>query len=162
MIIHKPESPKISETSLAAAIEATKERIRAKGLKAKSRELTANNIIKAFAWDFRVHGWGDFPPTITKETKNRVHGLAKIMKSAEEELGDSFYAILSDCVRFWLDIRQKEAYTINNKPWKLGEKPNLRDISICRDFFLSAVSDLRERETEKTKTTTKKAPRSLF
>ena len=130
----------------------TSKKIEAKRRKARTRDLTVNNAITMFNMAFKEADFGEFPPLITQNTKNMLNGWVKSAKKEyKEAVRDYFYPILLDFVKYFNEIREKRASfnTLNGKPWRLSEYPDLKDLVICRDSIISAIVIEKKREEEK-------------
>lgn len=142
------------------AQERTEAKLASRRRKAQTRRLTLGNALTVFNSAFRNAGYGDFPPLNTQKTAKMMLGMIKMaQKEYERDAGDYIYGILKDFVALFEEIKQKEAYTLNGKYWRMSAFPNLRDLVICREFIISAIIEIKNKPEEDVY---EAPPRSLF
>jgi hypothetical protein len=160
MISHKPLKALMKESVILEAQKRTKAKIEAKKRKARTRDLTVNNVITTFNMTFKEADFGDFPPLITEKTRKMLLGWVKLAKKEHKEAaGDYFYPILLDFVKFFDKISQKRFFTLNRRNWRLSSVPDLRDLVICRDSIIKAIAEAKEQPEEEDD---EREPKSLF
>jgi len=150
----------MNESVILAAQKRTLSKIEANKRKAQTRRLTLGNVLTVFNSAFKDAGYGEFPPLNTQKTAKMMLGMIKMaQKEYKRDAGDYIYGILKDFVAFFEEIKQKEAHTLNGKYWRLSAFPNIRDLVICREFVISAITEIKNKPEEDDY---EPPPRSLF
>ena len=152
MISHKPKNALMKDSVILQAEFRTKAKIEAKRRKARTGPVTVNNVIITFNGAFKDFDFGEFPPLVTEKTQKMLLGWIKLAKKEyNEAVLEYFSDILVDFVKYFNEIREKRASfnTLNGKPWRLSEYPDLKDLVICRDSIISAIAVEKKREEEK-------------
>ncbi len=141
----------MSESVILEAQQRTSKKIEAKKRKARTGPVTVNNVIVTFNNAFKDFDFGEFPPLVTEKTQKMLLGWIKLAKKEyKEAVVEYFGDILVDFVKYFNEIRGKRASfnTLNGKPWRLSEYPDLKDLVICRDSIISAIVAERSQEKE--------------
>ncbi len=142
----------MKESVILDAQKRTLSKIEAKKRKARTGPVTVNNVIITFNNAFKDFDFGEFPPLVTEKTQKMLLGWIKLAKKEYNEAVLEYFAdVLIDFVKYFKEIREKRASfnTLNGKPWRLSEYPELKDLVICRDSIISAIAVEKKREEEK-------------